>query len=35
VVLALVLSLVAYLMAWAILPDRLYIPRTNEVRHAR
>jgi cytochrome bd-type quinol oxidase subunit 2 len=35
VVLALVLSLVAYLMAWAILPDRLYIPRSYEVRHAR
>lgn len=34
-VLALVLSLVAYLMAWAILPDRLYIPRSYEVRHAR
>src|SRR5258706_2154227 len=35
VVLALVLSVVAYLMAWAILPNRLYIPRTYEVRHAR
>lgn len=34
-VLALLLSLVAYLIAWTILPDRLYIPRTYEVRHAR
>jgi hypothetical protein len=35
VVLALLLSMVAYLTAWTILPDRLYIPRTYEVRHAR
>jgi hypothetical protein len=35
VILALLLSLVAYLTAWTILPDKLYIPRTYEVRHAR
>jgi hypothetical protein len=35
VVLALLLSIVAYVMARTILPDRLYIPRTYEVRHAR
>jgi cytochrome bd-type quinol oxidase subunit 2 len=35
IVLALLLSLVAYLAAWTIVPDRLYIPRTYEVRHAR
>ena len=32
---ALLLSVVAYLMAWTILPNRFYIPRTYEVRHAR
>lgn len=35
VILALLLSLVAYLLAWAILPERLYIPSSYEVRHAR
>jgi hypothetical protein len=35
VVLALLLSIVAYLVAWTILPNRLYIPRTYEVRHGR
>ena len=35
VILALVLTLGAYLAAWTLLPDRLYIPRTYEVRHAR
>ncbi|MDX6385361.1 MAG: hypothetical protein QOK48_2934 [Blastocatellia bacterium] len=35
IVLATLLSLVAYLAAWTIVPDRLYIPLTYEVRHAR
>jgi hypothetical protein len=35
IVLALLLSLVAYLAAGTIVPDRFYIPRTYEVRHAR
>jgi hypothetical protein len=35
VILALLLTLGAYLVAWTLLPDRLYIPRSNEGRHAR
>jgi len=35
VILALLLTLGAYLVAWTLFPDRLYIPRTYEVRHAR
>jgi len=34
-VLALLFTVGAYLVAWTLLPDRLYIPRTYEVRHAR
>lgn len=33
--LSLLLTPAAYLAAWSLLPDRLYIPSTYEVRHAR
>ncbi|HXT61527.1 MAG TPA: hypothetical protein VN696_00690 [Pyrinomonadaceae bacterium] len=35
VLLSLLLTPVAYLAGWALLSDRLYIPTTSEVRHAR
>jgi cytochrome bd-type quinol oxidase subunit 2 len=35
VILALVLTMGIYLVAAAVFPDRLMIPRTYEVRHAR
>ena len=35
VLLALLLTPVAYAAAWTVLSDRLYIPTTYEVRHAR
>jgi len=33
--LSLLLMPLAYLAGWIVLPDRLYIPTTYEVRHAR
>jgi hypothetical protein len=35
VLLSLLLTPFAYLAGWIVLPDRLYIPTTYEVRHAR
>lgn len=32
---SLLLMPLAYLAGWIVLPDRLYIPTTYEVRHAR
>ena len=33
--LAVILTVDFYIAAWAIFPDRFYIPKTYEVRHAR
>ena len=33
--LTLMFTLDAYFIAWAVFPDRFYIPKTYEVRHAR
>jgi len=35
VLLALLFTPLAYLAAWSLLPNKLYIPRAYEVRHAR
>ena len=35
VLLAFMFTPIAYIAAWILLPDKLYIPRTYEVRHAR
>jgi cytochrome bd-type quinol oxidase subunit 2 len=35
VLLALLLTPVTYLAAWSLFPNKLYIPTTYEVRHAR
>jgi hypothetical protein len=34
-VLAIILAVDFYVAAWVIFPDRFYIPKTYEVRHAR